>query len=254
MDSVKDLLRDKLKGQRHAQGVLCALFREVLLWKGITLLMWNRRLTTYFEKPHNMEKPDIGNLNKTLLNDDLPWIAFKKAIDFLGPLSAKLDIEIEKADGSVSKYWLWVDPTEDEANSKVNQHLVLGDCEVFKNAKKPDSILAILFRHIIEQEGIDQAKWDQLFVDYQNDPVHNVGVTAKDVSSNSNTLRRSLLSDTLSWNVFRKGILLLKPRSESYTLHMHWTDDPKLKEFSEDGYHRIYVPNPHWDATNAKDS
>ena len=67
MDSVKDLLADPLKGKKHAQGILCYLFREVLLWRKVNYFTWSRLLTMYFERPHNAVKPDKGNLNKALI-------------------------------------------------------------------------------------------------------------------------------------------------------------------------------------------
>lgn len=227
MESVKDLLSDPLKGKNHAQGVLCFLFREVLLWRRVNTIVWNKRLNAFFEKPHNQEKPDKGNLNKALLNDDLPWAGFKKAIDFLSPLEARLLMEFTWGDGRTVSYEIPIDPA---ANEKTHLADVLkyDTNKVFANAKKPIGTLAYLYRHIVDQEGIDETAWDKLFQEYADNPINNYGVKKAELNSNVSQLRRGLMENKLSWNQFRRGILLLKPQQEKYTLKLKWTDDPNL--------------------------
>lgn len=245
MDSVKELLSDQLKGKNRAQGVLCYLFREVLLWRKINTFAWNKRLQAYIEKPHNKKKGDTdkGNINKALLNDDMNWSSFKKGIDFFSPMLATLDIELTWDDGRTSTYQIVVDPTEDEVKLGTN-HFPFEHCEVFKDAKPPKSLIAHLFRHIVAEEGIDNAKWEKLFVDWENNPYNTVGMSPKDIKGNINTLRRSILEPKVSWNVFRRGILLLRPRQERYTLTLKWTDDPNLKAIA-DSVHEVTITDPY---------
>jgi len=236
MESVKDLLSDPLKGKNHAQGVLCFLFREVLLWRRVNTIVWNKRLSAFFEKPHNQEKPDKGNLNKALLNDDLPWAGFKKAIDFLSPLEAKLHMAFTWSDGRTVEYEIVVDPA---ANEKTHYADILtsNTNQVFASAKKPVGTLAYLYRHIADQEGIDPEKWEQLFQEYADNPINNYGVKKTELNSNVSQLRKGLLETKLSWNQFRRGILLFKPQKEVYTLKLKWTNDPNLlKSMPDDSF------------------
>lgn len=236
MESVKDLLTDPLKGKNRAQGVLCFLFREVLLWRRINQIIWNKRLNAYFEKPHNQEKPDKGNLNKALLNDDLPWAGFKKAIDFLSPLEARLHMEFTWSDGRTVEYEIVIDPAADE-KTHYRDTLTYDQCDTFKKAKKPVSTLAYLFRHIVAQEGVDEAGWEKLFQEYADNPVNQYGVKKTELNSNVSMMRRALLESKLSWNQFRRGILLLKPQKEIYSLKIKWTDDPiMLKSLPDDKF------------------
>lgn len=244
MESVKDLLTDPLKGKNHAQGVLGFLFRETLLWRRVNLIVWNKRLTAYFEKPHNQEKPDKGNLNKALLNDDLPWAGFKKAVDFLSPMQATLQMDYTWADGSSTSYEIIIDPAADEKRY-YSDIFTYDGCSVFDKIKKPTSTLGYLFRHIISQEGIDEAKWEQLFIDYAENPVNNVGIDKPTLNSSIGQLKRSLLDGKLSWNVFRRGILLLKPKQEVYTIKWKWTDDPRLLMSMPDEQYSATIVNPY---------
>lgn len=244
MESVKDLLTDPLKGKNRAQGVLCFLFREVLLWRRVNQIVWNKRLTAYFEKPHNQEKPDKGNLNKALLNDNLPWAGFKKAIDFLSPLEAKLVMDFTWRDGSSTSYEVLIDPAADE-KLQYKDIFTYEGCNVFAKAKKPISTLAYLFRHIVAKEGIDETRWEELFQEYANCPTNTVGVNKTELNSTISQMKRALLDNKISWDVFRRGILLLGARSETYTLKLKWTTDPHLLISMPDAEYSATIDNPY---------
>lgn len=249
MDSVKDLLSDPLKGTKRAQGVLCYLFREVLLWRKVTQFTWNRLLTNYFEKPHNQVKPDKGNLNKVLIADDMNWQAFRKAIDFLNPQKAFLDIKLHWKDGSFSEYRVVIDPTDDEAKPTVNE-FNWDDCILFNTAKPPALLMAHLFRYIAKNEGAKtpdiQVWWEKLFDDYTKNPANVVGMSQTEINKNVQGLKRAIIDPRLSWNGFRKGLHLLRPKAEEYTLTLQWTDDPELKRTLPDSVHPIHIADPYF--------
>lgn len=228
MESVKDLLNDPLKGTTRAQGVLCYLFRQVLVRRTINTRVWNRCLDNYFLKPHNLANPDKGNLNKALKADDLTWSSFRKSIDFLNPVQAILEIEFEWGNGKSSTYKLIIDPTENETKPTINV-FPYDMLDTFKGLKKPKTVMASLFRHIVVNEGHDKAAWDKLFVDWAANPINTIGQSETEIASSVVTLRRSVNEDNLSWNVFRRGILLLKPKRSTYTLTLDWTLDPAVK-------------------------
>lgn len=251
MDSVKDLLSDPQKGLRQAEGVLCYVFREVLLWRNMTQFAWDKRLNAYFQKPHNKNNPDKGNLNKALKADTMSWDGFKKAIDFLSPVKATLEVRLiwgtSKPD---SVYVINIDPTEDEVTCSAND-FPYEECEIFKNQKPATTTMAHLYRHILWKEGINQEKWDKLWEEFLNNPVNLVGLDKKKLTSLANTQRRGLLSPNMSWNTLRRGFLLLRPKEERYTLSLQWTDDPNLRDKLEDSVHIVPVPDPHWVEPNS---
>jgi len=249
MDSIKDLLSDPLKGTKQAQGVLCYLFREVLLWRKVNQFTWNRRLNTYFDKPHNAANQDRGNLHKVLKADDMNWPGFKKAIDFLNPVSSTLEVKLNWANGSSSSYVINIDPTENEANPTAN-NFPWKDCPLFKGQKPPETLMAHLFRHIIATEGKGQTDikgwWEKLFDDYVKNPVNVAGLPQKEINQAVNTYRRSIFDPRMTWNVFRRGLHLLRPRSEEYILTLRWTDDPELRKTLPDSVHPILIPDPYF--------
>lgn len=249
MDSVKDMLSDPLKGTKHAQGVLCYLFREVLLWRKVTWFTWNRLLTNYFDKPHNQINPDKGNLNKVLKADDMNWQGFCKAIDFLSPHKAFLDIKLQWRDGSFSEYRINIDPTDSESEPTANQFDWAGS-ELFKAAKAPTLLMAHFFRHVAVQEGNKQPDvllwWEKLFDDFTKNPVNVVGLSQNDINKSVQQLKRSIIDPRLSWNGYRKGIHLLRPKSEEYTLTLQWADTPELRKTLPDSVHPIFIADPYF--------
>lgn len=250
MDSIKDLLSDPLKGTKQAGGVLCYLFREVLLWRKVNQFTWNRLSRNYFAKPHNVENQDKGNLHKALKADDMPWNGFKKAIDFLSPLEATLEVKLNWVDGTSSSYMINVDPIDDELHP-VNNNFPWKHCELFKGRKDSTTLMSHLFRHIVATEGAKHEDiklwWSKLFEDYTTNPVNVVGLPQKEINTNANNLKRQLLDQNMSWNTFRRGIYLLRPRSEEYTLTLRWTDDERLKKSLPDSVHPVFIADPYFE-------
>jgi len=232
MDSVKELLSDPLKGQKRAQGILCYLFRNVLLWKEVNMIKWNKRLNLYFQKPHNKDKPvDKGNLNKCLIADDMTWGSFMKAIDFLSPVAATLTIKLTWRDGRMSEYVISLDPAEDESDPKLNTFISKEEVgDIFAQQKKPVNTLARLFRYIVRQEQLDVPKWNHLFEEYVKNPLNGVDHNKRDLAATISQLQRSMLDKRMTWNTFRRGLQVLNPIHEQFTLSMRWTNDPRLEK------------------------
>lgn len=229
MDSVRELLSDSRKGVKRAQGVLCFLFRDALIWRKVDQFSWNRRLRLYFEKPHNRNNPDKGNLNKALIHDDFTWGAFKKAIDFLDPVSATFTVIITWRSGRTSSYTIVIDPAEDESDPALNT-FDFQESEVFADHKKPANTLSRLFRRIVSTEGIDVTRWNALFDEYARNPLNGIPQTKRERNSAISALQRDVLDPRMSWTVFRRGLLVLNPVQEEYILTLRWTDDPKVNE------------------------
>lgn len=238
--SVRDLLADPLKGTNRAQGILCYLFRHVLLWRNVNLFSWNRRTTIYFKKPHNQDNPDKGNLNKALTTDDFTWSTFKKAVDFLNPVSAVLIITLTWRAGHKSEYSIVIDPAEAEDDLSLNTFSDLPlESDVFAEQKQPTNTLARLYRQIIVRERIDVTRWNALLEKYVKNPLNGVAQNQKEQATAISAFQRELFHPRMSWNVFRRGILLLNPVEEEYRLKLRWGKGGK--EVSE---HFVTIRDP----------
>lgn len=247
MESIKDLLGDPLKGTSKAQNILSYLFREVLLWRKINLRIWRKKTETFFNKPHNVDYQDRGNLNKALKANNMQWQSFRRAMDFLDPVRCTLEVKLTLAD-KVCSYLIIIDPTEDEAVPTLNK-FPWEHCSLFSDSKPAETLLAHLMRHIIavEATGIEDVKcwFDTKIVNYVNEPKNSLGYTDAEVATFYNTLRRDILDNRISWNKFRRGINLLNPLKEEYILTLEWTQDPQLKRTLPDSVHEILISDPH---------
>lgn len=237
--SVNELLSDPHKGTYRAQGILSYLFRHVLLWRKVGMFAWNKRARIFFEKPHNVEKADKGNLNKALTQDDFTWATFKKAVDFLNPMTATLIVALTWKSGKVSKYPIIIDPAEDEDDPPINTFDDSNQSDVFEGKKKPANTLARLFRKIVTEEQIDLKKWEALLENYVSNPLHGIPQNRKDKNSAMASLQRDLFTPRMSWNTFRKGIMVLAPVTEDYILDIKWS-----KEKDDTSTHMVTIRDP----------
>jgi len=226
--TVKELLSDPLKGTNRAHGILCYLFRHVLLWRKVNQFAWDKRAKLFFDKPHNKNNQDKGNLNKALVHDEFTWATFKEAIDFLNPVSATLTIQLTWKSGRISRYTVVIDPAEDESDPEVNTFdMQEGEgSDVFANKKKPTSTLARLFRKIVAEEDINATQWAALLEAYARNPVNGIAQNSREINQAISGLQRMLLSPRMSWGTFRKGLLVLGPKQEDYILEMRWSKKP----------------------------
>lgn len=223
--NVKELLAAPMKYRDHTHGVLCWLFRDVLRVRSVNQFLWGKCTRKFFEKPHNRSTPDRGNLNKALCADDFTWPTFKKAVDFLDPVSAALLIRFTHKDGRKTEHKIILDPAEDENDGDINAFGFDPKGTLFDDKKKPDSTLARLFRRIVVDEGIDLERWDKLMLDYVDNPVNGIPAARTDRLNEISSLQRQLFHPRLSWNVFRKAIIFLQPVVTEFVLEMSWADN-----------------------------
>lgn len=242
---VQELLSDPTKGKSRAHGILCYLFRHVLLWRRVDQFSWNKRLKQYFKRPHNAnEKRDKGNMNKALSGSEFTWGTFKKAIDFLNPHTAVFVIELKWRDGRVSRYQVVIDPAEDESDQELNSFEPPPACEVFKRDtakanKKPLSTLSRLFRQIVAEEVKVAKRWEALLDAYVRNPLNGIPQTSKDIHQQLSILQRDLNGRRMSWDIFRKGLLILDPVEQTFALQLTWN-----KEGTDMSVHSVTMRDP----------
>lgn len=226
-DAVRKLISDPNKGRPRAQNVLCWLFRDVLVRRHVTQFVWNKRVKRYFNKPHNnITKPDRGNLNKILTTDHLTWPAFKKCVDFLDPEDALFKVRFTWHNGRVSEYKIRIDPA-----SKTDE-ILLEEGETPPNAT--DSILpktrgelttlALLFRRILIGEHIDQTRWDALLDAWVQNPNQGIRQNRTERLAWRNERAREIARPAMTWDVFRKAVIVLDPDTTDYILELKWPD------------------------------
>lgn len=229
MDNIKDLLTRSDKGRERAQGILCYMFRNTLVWKNINYHQWTRAANFYFEKPHNKNNQDRGNLNKALIQDDLSWASFKKGLDLLSPYKAELCIELTWKSGRKSSYTIEIDPAEDESDivlvPEADQH---GETDLIadivkRQGTKKKNTLARLYSKILKAEEVDLRRWQALVDEYTKNPMSGFKGSRKETTSTASSIQRQLFEPRLSWNNLRKGIAILAPVQEDYILRLQWT-------------------------------
>lgn len=221
--TVDEILQDPNRKQSAAQGILCYLFRNALIWSVSDKRVWLRKANNYFKKPWNAKNADLGNLNKALSQDDFTWTNFKKAVDFLDPKMAVFCVEPTWHDGRTVKYQVVLDPTEDEGDEIID---TLGPtAELYAKLGNDDgtpNTLARLYRKILVKEGVGLDRWSGLIENYVRNPLNAVPKGKKERTAVISMLQREVLSSRMSWNVFRRGIQLLAPQTETYSLVLYW--------------------------------
>ncbi|ARV77356.1 hypothetical protein FDI21_gp187 [Pseudomonas phage Noxifer] len=235
MDNIKQLLTSSDKGRSRAQGILCYMFRNTLLWHNLTYHRWVRATNFYFEKPHNAKNPDRGNLNKALIQDDLSWASFKKGLDLLNPYKAILTIELTWKSGKRSTYAVEIDLVEDEDDVILTSPLDVADTDLLTMIKerqknKPLNTLARFYSRILQAEGVDNTRWTALLDEYAKNPLNGFTGTKKETAGTISSIQRQLFEPRLSWNNFRKGLTILGPIQEDYILRLEWIPEVKRCE------------------------
>lgn len=233
MDNIKQLLTSSDKGRGRAQGVLCYMFRNTLLWTNMSYHRWVRATNFYFEKPHNKKNPDRGNLNKALIQDDLSWASFKKGLDLLDPVKATMTIILTWKSGKTSTYAVEIDLVEDEDDVILvslpddGGETNLSSSIAERQKDKPKNTLARLYGQILKSEGIDLTRWQALLNEYAENPLNGFTGTKKETATTISSIQRQLFEPRLSWNNFRKGLAILGPVQEDYILDLQWVPEVK---------------------------
>ena len=83
----------------------------------------------------------------------------------------------------------------------------------------PNSILASLYRQILQDLGIDGVKFNYLMAKYIQ--AANIPNNTVEVASTRGNLKRELMKLAMSWKTLVKGILALKVRKFDITITLH---------------------------------
>ena len=92
-----------------------------------------------------------------------------------------------------------------------------------------DSILAMLFRKISQDNDINPIKFNSLMELYLSDRRNGIPQNTKDRASARGNFRKELLKPNMSWKVFCKGLRFLNIRSFDITLDVKDENDNVTK-------------------------
>lgn len=228
---VKELLSDPFKGRSRAKGVLCYMFRDALVARRVNQFTWNKRLKAFMKKPHNKNLADTGNLNKNFSRDEFTWPKFKQAIDFLNPHKATFIVELVWRNGRESRYPIVLDFTEKEDHPALDDLEGKQTTDLFRDRAQPTTTLTRLFQRILIDEHIDVRRWNALVDAYVHNPESGVEQTRSDIQTEISSINKALFGASITWNNFRKGMLILNPQQVAYILELQW--DVKGKDVTQ---------------------
>lgn len=112
-DQPREILNEPDKGMGRATGVLARLFRLILVENRIDIPRWSRLMDRYLDDPRNGiprngkdRSSARGNLNKELRRETMTWKVFRKALQFLGPVSIRFEVHLTWANKVTSIHHL----------------------------------------------------------------------------------------------------------------------------------------------------
>lgn len=105
-----DLLNDPNKRVGEARGVLCTLWRQLMVARDVDGWRWDKYMRAFLMDPRNGIQDNSrdrssarGNLNKELKRDDMTWRVFLKALNFLAPWRVVFSVKVYWKDGTMNE-------------------------------------------------------------------------------------------------------------------------------------------------------
>lgn len=226
-NSVQALLLDPLKQVDKAADVLCYFFRDALITRRITVLIWTQQLyPAYMDRKEDRdERKDRGNLNNQLTSNNFTWATFKRGIEFLGPKRAAFSVILHYDDEDEGrKYTALLDPNEDETDDIIDDSGISPDTVIkFQDDKQKDSTLARLFQSMVRDLGIDKKKWEEMLDAFMTHP-YQIGIKEEEIPKRRRNFDSDLRRKRFSWRLFRHAIVFLQAKYVSFELVLEWTE------------------------------
>lgn len=100
-DDDQDLLNDPNKGVEEARGILASLWRQLLVMHNVDGWRWDKLMRKYLADPRNGVQNNSrdrssrrGNLNKELKRNDMTWLVFLKALNFIDAVRVVFTVQV----------------------------------------------------------------------------------------------------------------------------------------------------------------
>lgn len=194
---------------REAGDVLSRMYRTILRDNVVSWQKWSTLLTLHLDRSYegrtvSMDKitNDRNNLRKGLGS---PWMSFEtflKGIDILNPEEASFEVRLDMGGG-----------TE-----------VAVKCDL-KEVKPQDSSaeLAKMFDKLCSQLDKDPNDLGDEIEAYINDPSVRVMASGRQKGNDKGNLKRELSRKTMTFEVFKKGLRVLRPQVTHFETSLKWT-------------------------------
>ena len=194
---------------REASDVLSRMYRTVLRDNVVSWQKWSTLLTLHLDRQYqgkvvSMDKitNDRNNLRKGLGS---PWMSFEtfiKGIDILMPEEAELEIKLDMGGGKF--------------------------ISVVSNIKEVTPIssskeLGRMFKSLCEQLGKRTSHLGDDIEDYITDTSLRLNTSGRQKGNDKGNLKRELSRDNMTFEVFKKGLRILKPQVTHFEVRIKWT-------------------------------
>lgn len=101
--------------------------------------------------------------------------------------------------------------------------------------------LAFLFRKLLIQRKVSLMNWDKFMDVYLNDPTNQIPPNGKDRSSTRGNMNKALLSNNMTWKVFKKALKFIGVMKVRVEIHTTWRDGSTTIEKINTVLHRQYI-------------
>lgn len=91
-----------------------------------------------------------------------------------------------------------------------------------KKIEEARDVLSKAFRTILRESRFSVADWNTKMPDYLKDRRNGIPQNGKDMSSARGNLSKELSRNTMTWNVFMKGIAFMNPVSAKLTIEIEF--------------------------------
>lgn len=79
-----------------------------------------------------------------------------------------------------------------------------------------------LFRRILADLKVSPMQWRELMEAYLDNPILNIPKTVRDRSTERGNLNKKLSKPTMTWDVFKRGLIFLGVQAARFEVQLHW--------------------------------
>jgi hypothetical protein len=192
---------------KEASGILSRLMRLTWLELAVTPYKWNLLLINYLDKlaeEHSMSQDRVtnerNNLRKGLSDPDMTFEMLTRGMQVLNPKEMFFKVEL-KYDNEVTVV------------SKVDML-----------SEEPDGIgkLTRVYRELCGAMGKDVNNLEPEIDAYLSNSLVREEVKGRKKGNDKGNLRREIPGDSMTWDVFKKGLRVLAPVETLVTVQLRW--------------------------------
>lgn len=188
-------------------SILSNQYRSILFGLGMDAERYDALMTRYIRKAlvdsNRRNRADVREgLSEELLKESMTWKTFLKGLKFLNVEEVLFVINLYHGEGLHSRHsvrWKMADldvDVDEEAESAEGTLMA------------PGEILGLLYKNIIRDLNIDEARYDELMTAYLRNA--QIGQSKKVTSAAKASLGKELSREAKTWKTFVKGLVFLQ--------------------------------------------